>query len=570
MKRISAILCAVSLLLTLFAACDNSPAATTQPTTRAEAQTTAAPATQTETLPPETTPPETYYQANGSTTAGGITVYTDYSAYEPSAGSGVKFTRLREGPLDTFEPSDDYGGVYPYAASRVYISDEDGNAWEFGHLYGFADRNGCILTDGIFVDVEPMVRDDYMTGEFFTQPFWITSRYDNPVVHYEEEWNYKWVEADRHCGVISMDGSLALPDDYVYVEPLSEGFVCTRDRKDRIMDVYDGQGRFCFSTDQVMNPGDDVWDISYGDGLYLLASSVYYSGYGMKDEGWFLDREGNRVLGPYTEAEAFREGLACVSLDGEKYGFIDKTGKMVIEPEYRYPGAFRDGVALMETQDGRWVLLDKAGNRLLEFPQNSWVNLADCGIRAEYNNGTAAFFSLDGTVLAQGNNDLSCLDEDTFYTGEGDKTKIFRTDGTELIIDKIDWMSPAAAVLDGEVVLGYRGEIYDNNTGRFCFVRRDLSAWYPNFPEKGTVPGQANYYYSSSIQDQLTGEIWYLAWAKDGWIIVKADGTQARIPLQTADPVLRGDRIMGLTNRACIYLDLEGNVVFSYPLDAED
>ena len=84
------------------------------------------------------------------------------------------------------------------------------------------------------------------------------------------------------------------------------------------------------------------------------------------------------------------------------------------------------------------------------------------------------------------------------------------------------------------------------------------------------MPGQANYYYSSSIQDQLTGEIWYLAWAKDGWIIVKADGTQARIPLQTADPVLRGDRIMGLTNRACIYLDLEGNVVFSYPLDAED
>jgi hypothetical protein len=46
----------------------------------------------------------------------------------------------------------------------------------------------------------------------------------------------------------------------------------------------------------------------------------------------------------YDNARSFYEGLAGVSIDG-KYGFIDKTGKIVIQPQYDYVEDFSQGVA---------------------------------------------------------------------------------------------------------------------------------------------------------------------------------------------------------------------------------
>ena len=59
----------------------------------------------------------------------------------------------------------------------------------------------------------------------------------------------------------------------------------------------------------------------------------------------FIDKSGKVVIEPqFDDAEDFSEGLAQVGKDG-KWGFIDKSGKVVIEPQYDYVGDFSEGLA---------------------------------------------------------------------------------------------------------------------------------------------------------------------------------------------------------------------------------
>src|SRR5688500_17513649 len=64
----------------------------------------------------------------------------------------------------------------------------------------------------------------------------------------------------------------------------------------------------------------------------------------------YMDKTGRVVIPPqFDHAGHFSEGLAWVSVLAERkwlYGFIDKTGKMVIEPQFVHqPGDFVDGLA---------------------------------------------------------------------------------------------------------------------------------------------------------------------------------------------------------------------------------
>ncbi|HEE9620303.1 TPA: WG repeat-containing protein, partial [Campylobacter coli] len=48
----------------------------------------------------------------------------------------------------------------------------------------------------------------------------------------------------------------------------------------------------------------------------------------------FMDKNGKIVIEPkFDSISSFREGLAKVGLNG-KYGLIDKSGKIVIEPKF--------------------------------------------------------------------------------------------------------------------------------------------------------------------------------------------------------------------------------------------
>jgi hypothetical protein len=66
----------------------------------------------------------------------------------------------------------------------------------------------------------------------------------------------------------------------------------------------------------------------------------------------------------------FSEGLACVEIEG-KMGYIDRTGCIVIAPQFEIANDFSEGLAIVVT-DGGYGYIDKEGKLVIE-KQFSWA-----------------------------------------------------------------------------------------------------------------------------------------------------------------------------------------------------
>jgi len=74
----------------------------------------------------------------------------------------------------------------------------------------------------------------------------------------------------------------------------------------------------------------------------------------------FIDKTGKIVIAPkYKYAFEFSEGLANVQ-KSEKYGFIDKTGKTQIKFKYEEKADFTEGLAAVKIS-GKYQFINKAG-----------------------------------------------------------------------------------------------------------------------------------------------------------------------------------------------------------------
>jgi WG containing repeat len=120
----------------------------------------------------------------------------------------------------------------------------------------------------------------------------------------------------------------------------------------------------------------------------------------------YIDETGKMVINPMFEsAESFTEGLAGVCVgrgcyfslssdkpkDEGKWGYVDKTGAMVIPPQFTYVGVFHEGLAAVSV-GGKWGYIDKTGKFVVNFQFDS---------ASEFDKGIAAvglkFASTDST-----------------------------------------------------------------------------------------------------------------------------------------------------------------------------
>ncbi len=82
------------------------------------------------------------------------------------------------------------------------------------------------------------------------------------------------------------------------------------------------------------------------------------------DKLGYIDRTGKIVIEPkFEEAENFSEGLATVKI-GEKFGYIDRTGKIAIGPKFDRAENFSEGLATVAI-GGKDGCIDKAGKLVI-------------------------------------------------------------------------------------------------------------------------------------------------------------------------------------------------------------
>lgn len=131
-----------------------------------------------------------------------------------------------------------------------------------------------------------------------------------------------------------------------------------------------------------------AWLVTGGNlSMFYPTSFMEYGKYGYEDYN-----TGKVVIqATYNLAYDFSEGAAAVVITDasgiEKYGFIDTTGKYIVEPVYDWAGAFHGGLAPV-VKDGKAGFIDKKGDVKIPFDYSKAGNF--CG-------GLAPVLSPDGT-----------------------------------------------------------------------------------------------------------------------------------------------------------------------------
>ncbi|MEZ4535609.1 MAG: WG repeat-containing protein [Cyanobacteriota/Melainabacteria group bacterium] len=104
-----------------------------------------------------------------------------------------------------------------------------------------------------------------------------------------------------------------------------------------------------------------------------------------------IDRDGTILFESreFANLGSFSEGLAPFAIlnkiqMGRTWGYVDTTGKIVIEPKYSYADDFRNGKALVETNRGRLSIIDRSGCVLKEFDKEYEFSLRTFGFGGRY------------------------------------------------------------------------------------------------------------------------------------------------------------------------------------------
>ena len=183
-------------------------------------------------------------------------------------------------------------------------------------------------------------------------------------------------------GYLGPDGSVVVPAQFAYTMPFQEGmgaFNVGGNTVGRDMPT-DGKWGFINSKGQiVINPKYTSPPVSALPFVPEALGRIRHQGYMFSDslagvikEGeWvFIDPRGNIVISEggntprFAAVRTFKEGLANVMVNN-RWGYMEKSGRMAIPAQFLYPADFQEGYALVITDDLSWIVIDKHGNRVL-------------------------------------------------------------------------------------------------------------------------------------------------------------------------------------------------------------
>lgn len=156
----------------------------------------------------------------------------------------------------------------------------------------------------------------------------------------------------------------------------------------------------------------------------------------------FIDKTGKVVVAPeYEEARPFSEGLALVQKkvdDNYRYGYIDHEGKTGVEFKYAEAGPFSEGLAPVRVPDsgtlvdelgsaaaGKWGFIDKTGDFVIA-PRFEEARSFSDGLAAVAEENRYGYVDKTGNFVIKPKFDLAC----PFVNG---RAAIMTNDGTGML-----------------------------------------------------------------------------------------------------------------------------------------
>lgn len=181
----------------------------------------------------------------------------------------------------------------------------------------------------------------------------------------------KFNEKDELWGFIDASAKVIIEPQFQYVEQFKEGLVIFR-----VGTYKEGTYGYADKTGKVVVPPKYINVTDFSEGLAAVQVNVK----GEKKWG-FINKSGEMVIKPaydldededyfeigYNKVMSFSNGLAAVQIgrkNERKWGYIDKNGKIVIEPQFAKAYGFSEGLAAVRignSDNGKWGFIDSKG-----------------------------------------------------------------------------------------------------------------------------------------------------------------------------------------------------------------
>lgn len=204
------------------------------------------------------------------------------------------------------------------------------------------------------------------------------------------------VESSGKYGFLDKSGKEVIPCKYKFAHDFSEGLSLIEDMDNDGNDFYiDKTGKIIITLSKYDFYNNDR---DFHEGLARVKSNGKYG---------FIDKTGKEIVQcVYDEAGVFNEGVCCVIKDG-KYGFIDKQGNVIIPFIYDKATVFHSGLAFVY-KDGIYGYIDKDGNGTFDYDKKSVNTNKDNNVVNHEDNNVNDPIIFFNSLAKDGNNVWSC------------------------------------------------------------------------------------------------------------------------------------------------------------------
>lgn len=251
---------------------------------------------------------------------------------------------------------------------------------------------------------------------------------------------------DDRWGLIDMNGKIIIANEWENEPSIAvEGIVRVKNK--------DGLYEFYTAEEKTKKIGDEYKTATlFYEGLAAVSKE--------NSQVFYIDKKGSTVFElkeadnqPVEAAGSFAEGLACFQTDKGKWGFINKSGNVVIKPIYNKVLNFNEGLASVElnvykdkdslVQVVKRGFIDKNGREVIKLKSDILYSSISNGlIGYSDNNGTEwGFIDKNGEKKIKPSKDFKQIfpfkeGYASFY--DGDKWGIINTSGEKVIRAKYD------------------------------------------------------------------------------------------------------------------------------------
>lgn len=164
---------------------------------------------------------------------------------------------------------------------------------------------------------------------------------------------------DGKWGYINRMGKIVIKPKYILALPFSEGLACIKSNQTAKCDYIDKNDKV------VLSSVSEYFDLdvqSYHDGLVGFRSGNKFG---------FKDKHGKIVISPqYASVGKFSTGLAMVENEEHKFGFINLLGEYIIPAIFKKASSFSEGVAYVTYDNNSQAYIDVTGKKFLTVKSN--------------------------------------------------------------------------------------------------------------------------------------------------------------------------------------------------------